>query len=141
MAAPTPPTPLETETWLAGLEAGPRVAESRALLALFQAATGYPPRLWGGGIVGFGRYAYRYASGHGGESLATGFSPRKADISVYVMPGYDSFGEILSRLGPHRLGKACLYIRKLEAVDEQVLAELVRAGLDELARQWTVHPI
>jgi hypothetical protein len=92
-------------------------------------------------MVGFGRYDYRYDSGHGGESLATGFSPRKADLSIYILPGYADFGAILNRLGPHRTGKACLYIRRLAAVDEGALRDLIRAGLEDLGRRWQVHPL
>jgi hypothetical protein len=138
--AKTQSTALDREVWLAGVEPARR-AEAGRLLAIFAEATGWEPRLWGPSMVGFGRYVYRYDSGHGGESLATGFSPRKAELSVYILPGYADFGSILSRLGPHRLGKSCLYIKRLDAVDEGVLRELIRAGLEDLARQWPVHPV
>ncbi|TAG15394.1 MAG: DUF1801 domain-containing protein [Rhodobacterales bacterium] len=115
-----------------------RRAEADRLLAIFAEVTGYPPRLWGGSMVGFGRYAYRYDSGHSGESLATGFAPRKAEVSVYILPGYAAFGDILARLGPHRIGKACLYLKRLDRVDEGALRDLIRAGLDSLATQWPV---
>jgi hypothetical protein len=138
--AKTQSAALDREVWLAGVEPARR-AEAGRLLAIFAEATGWEPRLWGPSMVGFGRYEYRYDSGHGGESLATGFSPRKAELSVYILPGYADFGSILSRLGPHRLGKSCLYIKRLDAVDEGVLRELIRAGLEDLARQWPVHPV
>lgn len=115
-----------------------RQAEARILLDLFAETTGYPARMWGPSIIGYGRYAYRYESGHAGESAATGFSPRKAEISIYIMPGYQDYGSILARLGPHRLGKSCLYIRRLDRIDTGVLAELIRAGLDDLGRMWEV---
>lgn len=117
-----------------------RQAETRRLCALFSDVTGYPPRLWGTSIIGFGRYAYRYPSGHAGEAAATGFSPRRAEISVYIMPGYQDYAPILSRLGPHRLGKACLYLRRLDGIDLGALAELIRVGLADLERLWPVHP-
>jgi hypothetical protein len=138
--AKTQSAALDREVWLAGVEPARR-AEAGRLLAIFAEATGWEPRLWGPSMVGFGRYVYRYDSGHGGESLASGFSPRKAELSVYILPGYADFGSILSRLGPHRLGKSCLYIKRLDAVDEGVLRELIRAGLEDLARQWPVHPV
>lgn len=131
---------LDREAWLAGVDPARRV-EAERLLDLFGEVTGWEPRLWGSSMVGFGRYAYRYESGHSGESLATGFSPRKVEISVYLMPGYGEFGSILSRLGPHRMTRACLYIRRLAAVDESVLGDLIRAGLEDLARRWPVHPV
>lgn len=138
--AKTKSAALDREVWLAGVE-DKRREEAARLLAIFGAVTGWEPRLWGPSMVGFGRYEYRYDSGHGGESLATGFSPRKAELSVYILPGYADFGGILSRLGPHRLGKACLYIKRLDAVDEGALRELIRAGLEDLGRRWPVHPV
>lgn len=131
---------LDREVWLAGVE-DKRREEAARLLAIFGEVTGWEPRLWGPSMVGFGRYEYRYASGHSGESLATGFSPRKAELSIYILPGYADYGEILARLGPHKLGKACLYIKRLDAVDEGVLRELIRAGLADLGRLWPVHPV
>jgi Domain of unknown function (DU1801) len=136
----TKSVPLERETWLATVDPARRV-EAQDLLEVFAEATGFEPRLWGTSMVGFGRYAYRYDSGHSGESLATGFSPRTAELSIYIMPGYANFGDILSRLGPHRLGKACLYIKRLDRVDKGVLRALIMAGLEDLAKQWPVHPV
>ncbi len=117
-----------------------RQAEARRLVQLFGEVTGFGPRLYTGGMVGFGRYAYTYASGHSGVSLATGFAPRKADLSIYIMPGYADFGPILARLGKHRMGKACLYLRHLSDADEAVLRELIAAGLDHLKTHWPVEP-
>lgn len=131
---------LDREVWLAGVE-DKRREEAARLLQIFGEVTGWEPRLWGPSMVGFGRYEYRYASGHSGESLATGFSPRKAELSIYILPGYADYREILARLGPHKLGKACLYIKRLDAVDEGVLRELIRAGLADLGRLWPVHPV
>jgi hypothetical protein len=139
-AAKTKSTVLDRDLWLAGVEAARR-QEAGELLTLFGEVTGWEPRLWGSSMVGFGRYVYRYDSGHGGESLATGFSPRKAELSIYILPGYADYGRILARLGPHRLGKSCLYIRRLAGVDTGVLRELVRAGLDDLGKHWPVHPV
>jgi Domain of unknown function (DU1801) len=130
----------DREAFLASVEPARR-EEAERLLAIFAEESGYPPRLWGGAMVGFGRYAYRYDSGHTGESLATGFAPRKAELSIYILPGYADFGEILARLGPHRTGKSCLYLRRLAAVDEAVLRELIRAGLRDLGQRWTIHPV
>ncbi len=96
--------------------------------------------MWGPSIVGYGRYHYRYKSGREGDFLATGFSPRKAALSIYIMPGYADFGDILSRLGKHKLGKSCLYVNKLADIDLDVLAELIRAGLEDLEKHWPVEP-
>lgn len=96
--------------------------------------------MWGPSLIGYGRYHYSYASGREGDFLATGFSPRKASLSVYVMPGYQDYDEILAQLGKHRMGKSCLYITKLADVDLGVLRKLIRAGLDDLARLYPVGP-
>ncbi|MBL9052623.1 MAG: DUF1801 domain-containing protein [Tabrizicola sp.] len=132
--------PLDRQVWLTGVEERRR-DEALRLMTIFAEVTGWEPRLWGPSMVGFGRYEYRYASGHSGESLATGFSPRKAELSIYILPGYADFGGILSRLGPHRTGKSCLYLKRLSAVDESVLRELIRAGLQDLGKRWTLHPV
>jgi hypothetical protein len=130
----------DRDAFLAAVHGPERRLETERLLDLFAQVTGWEPRLWGASIVGYGRYAYRYDSGHGGESLATGFSPRKAELSIYILPGYADFGDILARLGPHRLGKACLYLKRLDRVNEAALRELIEAGLEDLGKRWTVHP-
>jgi Domain of unknown function (DU1801) len=128
------------ENWLASLDPQ-RQTDAAGLLRIFAEVTGFPPRLWGPSMVGFGRYEYRYDSGHGGESLATGFSPRKAELSIYILPGYADFGPILDRIGPHRKGKSCLYLKSLARADETALRDLIRAGLADLVRHWPVHPV
>ena len=90
-------------------------------------------------MLGYGKYDYTYASGRTGSYFATGFAPRKAKLSIYIMPGYADFSGILGRLGTHSVGKSCLYLNKLEDADMDVLAELVRAGLADLAKSWPVR--
>lgn len=136
----TVPTGAGVREFLEAVEPPRRRAQGLELLPLFEDVTGFPARMWGDAIVGFGRYHYTYASGREGDFCATGFSPRKAAMSVYVMPGYADFGGILDRLGPHRTGKSCLYLTRLDGIDMDVLAELIRAGLDDLATRWEVHP-
>jgi hypothetical protein len=94
--------------------------------------------MWGPTMVGYGQYHYRYATGREGDFLATGFSPRKANLSIYIMPGYRDYGAILKRLGKHKTGKSCLYINKLADVDAGVLEELIRAGLKDLGETHDV---
>lgn len=115
-----------------------RRADGQALDVLFREVTGWAPRMWGPSLVGYGSYDYTYDSGRSGSMLATGFSPRKANLSIYIMPGYADFADILNRLGPHKLGKACLYVTRLERIDRDVLAELIRAGLADLSSRWAV---
>ena len=108
--------------------------------AVFRAVTGWAPWPAGRNLIGYGRYAYRYESGRTGESFATGFAMRAKDVALHIMPGYQDFPEIAARLGPHRRGKACWYIRDPSAVNEAALRDLIRAGLDDLAAQWPVEP-
>lgn len=91
-------------------------------------------------MVGYGSYQYTYKSGREGTWFATGFAPRKAKLSIYIMPGYTDFSDILSRLGKHKIGKACLYANKLGDIDEDVLEELIRSGVQNLSEQWPVSP-
>jgi hypothetical protein len=128
----------DAAAFLAAVEPEARRAEAMTLDVLFRRVTGWEPVLWGPSMVGYGRYRYRYESGREGEALATGFSPRAAEHSIYVMPGYGDHGAILARLGRHRAGKACLYVRRLSDIDLGVLEELIRAGLEELRGRWPV---
>ncbi|WP_375691814.1 DUF1801 domain-containing protein [Pseudooceanicola sp. LIPI14-2-Ac024] len=136
----TVPTGADVRAFLDAVEPPRRRAQGLEMLAFFEEITGYPARMWGDSIVGFGRYAYRYDSGHSGEFLATGFSPRKTALTLYIMPGYQDYGAILDRLGPHKLGKSCLYITRLDQVDRAALTDLVQQGLKDLNAIWPVHP-
>jgi len=133
-------TPADVEAFIAGVEHDQRRADAWRLLEIFKQVTGWSPVMWGDAIIGFGRYHFIYDSGREGDFLATGFSPRKAQTSVYIMPGYADFGPLLDRLGKHSKGKSCLYIKKLDDVDEDVLGELIRAGLQDLSARWAVAP-
>lgn len=136
----TQPTDVAVADFIAAVEPPERRAEAAELDALFRRVTGFAPRMWGPSIIGYGNYHYRYASGREGDAPATGFSPRKAELSLYIMPGYADYGAILSRLGRHRLGKSCLYLRHLADADPEVLADLIRTGLADLDRMWPVMP-
>ena len=107
--------------------------EAKRLDTVFREVTGWSPRLWRNSI-GYGRYHYKYASGREGEFFATGFNMRAKDISLHILPGYSEFPEIAARLGPHKRGRSCWYIQALYVVDESALRDLIRAGLDDLAR-------
>ena len=136
----TQPTARDPADFLAAVEPDDKRADAIRLDALFREATGFEPVMWGPSIVGYGRYHYVYGSGREGDFLATGFSPRAREFSLYIMPGYADFGAILERLGKHRTGKSCLYVKRLSDIDLGVLRELVRAGLDDLARRWEIRP-
>lgn len=103
-----------------------RRADARALCALMAHVSGEPPAMWGAGIVGFGSYHYRYDSGREGDAPLVGFAPRKAQLVVYLAGGFEDHDPgTLARLGPHRTGKGCLYLKRLADVDEAALRELV----------------
>ncbi|MGR3466822.1 MAG: DUF1801 domain-containing protein [Shimia sp.] len=133
-------TSIAPADFIAAVEHPTRRADAETLDAMFREVTGWAPRMWGPTIIGYGEYHYRYDSGREGDFLATGFSPRKANLSLYIMPGYQDYADILSDLGKHKLGKACLYINKLADVDMDVLRRLVRRGVDDLAQRYPVKP-
>lgn len=111
------------------------------MLRLMKDWTGWDPQMWGPSIIGFGRYHYRYKSGREGDFLVTGFSPRKARLVVYVMPGYRDLTEKLDRLGKHKIGTSCLYINKLDDIDLAVLKEIVRDGVAYMKSNYEVWPV
>ena len=134
------PTAESATDFIARVENPKRRADAEALDAMFRRVTGWQLRMCGTTMIGYGSYQYTYESGRSGVALATGFSPRKVNLVLYIMPGYQDYGAMLDRLGKHKLGKACLYINKLPDVDMDVVEEIVRAGLDDLAKMWPVTP-
>lgn len=103
--------------------------DSFALLKLMEEITGEEPAMWGTSIVGFGSYHYKYASGREGEWFLTGFSPRKNNLTLYIMSGFENYNTLLADLGKHKTGKSCLYINRLQDVDVPTLRELVRQSV------------
>ncbi len=108
--------------------------DSLAILELMRDVTGEEPSMWGTSIVGFGTYRYRYASGREGEWFLVGFSPRKQNLTLYIMSGFDNYDSLLADLGKFKTGKSCLYINKLEDVDLPTLRELVKQSVSHVAR-------
>ncbi len=136
----TQPTDMSVESFLGEVEHPTRRTDGQALDMLFRTVTGYSPVMWGSSIVGYGQYHYKYKSGREGDFLATGFSPRKSNLSIYIMPGYQDYGPILARMGKHKTGVSCLYVNKLADIDLDVLEELIRAGLKDLANFAEIKP-
>ena len=136
----TQPTDVSVEDFIASVDHPGRREDAQRLDLIFRETTGFEPQMWGPSIIGYGRYHYKYDSGHEGDFLATGFSPRKANMVCYILPGYADFGPILDRLGKHKLGKSCLYLGRLSGVDEGALRELIMAGLADLRRRYDVFP-
>ncbi|WP_133485847.1 DUF1801 domain-containing protein [Aliiroseovarius marinus] len=136
----TVPTDQSVQSFITAVEPAAKRDDAQVLDRLFREVTGFQPIMWGPSIIGYGQYHYVYDSGRQGDFLATGFSPRKTRHSIYIMPGYADFGDILARLGKHKMGKSCLYVNKLADIDLDVLAELIRAGLADLNQIWPVQP-
>jgi hypothetical protein len=132
----TKQTDASVEAYLNAIEDTGRRDDCRALAALMRRVTRHEPKMWGTSIVGFGSYHYKYASGHEGDSCLAGFSSRKAEISLYLMPGLQAKATLLAALGRHKAGKGCLYIRRLSDIDVGVLETLVRESVAELRRRY-----
>jgi len=116
--------------FLKGVEDPQRRADCRRVAKMMREATGKRAAMWGDSIVGFGQYTYTYASGRSGDWPITGFSPRKQDLTLYIMAGFSKYERLLNKLGKHRTGKSCLYIKRLSDVDETVLEELIRSSVE-----------
>lgn len=129
----TQPNDASVEEFLAGIADPVRQRDARTVCALMAEVTGQPPVMWGSSIVGFGSFHYTYASGRSGDWMAVGFSPRKASTTLYLMDGFESYPELLDRLGPHSTGKACLYVKRLADVDHSVLRDLVARSYAQTA--------
>ena len=106
-----------------------RKADALVLLELMGEVNDAEPKMWGGNIIGYGNYHYKYDSGREGDWFVTGFSPRKQNLSIYIVPGFGEYGDLLSRLGKHKTSVGCLYINKLADVDLDVLKELVQRSI------------
>lgn len=109
-----------------------RHEDCRAISAMMQRATGEAPVMWGA-IVGFGRYSYTYASGRTGEWPAVGFAARKNDLTLYIMPGFERYDALLGKLGKHKTGKSCLYVKRLADVDVKVLQAIIESSVKAMA--------
>ena len=133
----TKPTKASVANFIDAVADPKKREDARAAAALMAEITGAPAQMWGTSIVGFGRYRYRYASGRKGEFFETGFSPRKQALTLYIMPGFSKYGELLEKLGRHRSGKSCLYIKRLADIDLEVLRALVTRSVQAIREK---HP-
>jgi len=124
------------EDFLNGVKDDQKRKDSFKILDMMKRLSGYEPKMWGGSIVGFGEYHYKYESGREGDMCRMGFSPRAQNLSIYFMPGYIDFEDELSRLGKHKTGKSCLYIKHLSDVDEDVLEEMIVKDLKIMEEKY-----
>lgn len=132
----TKATSVSPESFIETVEHDVRRADAKVLLDLFTDVTQLVPRMWGPSIIGYGRYHYKYESGREGEFMMTGFSPRKANQVIYIMPGYTDHSAILDRIGKYKIGKSCLYINKLADIELDVLRELIIAGFEDMKSRY-----
>jgi len=132
----TKATAVSVEDFLDAVPDPVRRADGKAVAALMARVTGKEAKMWGPSIVGFGSYHYKYDSGHEGTMCRVGFSPRKAELVLYVLDGNGDQSAQLAALGKHKTGKGCLYIKKLADVEMDVLEELVRDKLSRMNAQY-----
>lgn len=114
-----------------------RRKDCSAVIKIMKEVTGAKPEMWGPSIVGFGRHRYKYASGREGDWPVAAFSPRKNDLTLYFMPGFQDYADLMNRLGKYKTGKSCLYLKKLADVDANVLRKLIQKSVDALADKRT----
>lgn len=132
----TAPTRVRPEDFLASVEHDRRREDGFALLEMMTRVTGMEPVMWGPSIIGYGQYHYKYESGREGDHFFCGFSPRKANLSLYFTPGYGNYEEYFTRLGKHKTGAACVYINKLADIDMDVLEELTAACVAHMRERY-----
>lgn len=126
------PTAQSVAAFLNDVDDEGRREDCLALVGLMQRVTKTEPQIWGSGVVGFGNYHYKYASGHEGDCFIAGFAPRKTALTLYVTAGIERFPRLLAKLGKHKAGKGCLYIKKLDDVNLSVLEDLLKQSVE-----WT----
>jgi hypothetical protein len=128
----TKPNDQSVEAFINSIDDVNRRQDCWKILEIMQDASGETARMWGDSIVGLGSYHYKYASGREGDWFLTGFSPRKKDLTLYIMAGFEQYSELLDGLGKHKTGKSCLYIKRVDDIDLKVLKELVEQSVKHL---------
>ena len=126
----TKPTEKNVNAFLDGIADQSRRTECYAMVDMMKRVTGTEPKIWGTGLVGFRNYHYKYASGHEGDCFITGFASRKTALTLYITAGVERFPKLLEKLGKHKAGKGCLYIKKLDDVNLSVLEDLLKKSVD-----------
>ncbi len=122
--------------YIEGIENAGRREDAFVLLDMLGKITGEPARMWGPTIIGFGQYHYVYESGREGDSFLTGFAPRKANMVVYVMPGFSAYADLPAKLGKYKTGSSCLYLGRLGGIDVKVLERLVDKSVKDMRRKY-----
>ncbi|MFN0151827.1 MAG: DUF1801 domain-containing protein [bacterium] len=132
----TKPTEVNVTEFLNAIKDETRRADCRTLVKMMTKVTKAKPKMWGPTIVGFGTYHYKYASGHEGDCCVIGFASRKPDLTIYILTGFPNYDALMSKLGKHKMGKCCLYIRNLSDIDMAVLEKIVKGSVAHVARVY-----
>ncbi len=132
----TKPTDISVDSYLSSKATAEQLADCKAIMAMCQRVTGQEPTMWGPSIIGYGKYSYRYDSGHSGEACLTGLAVRGREIVVYLLGEGPGQAELLAQLGKHKMGKACLYLKRLADVDAGVLEALIAGSVTEIQRRY-----
>ncbi|MEM9058108.1 MAG: DUF1801 domain-containing protein [Pseudomonadota bacterium] len=122
--------------FLATVDNAQRRADCRAVMKIMREVTGKRAAMWGPSIIGFGSYHYTYDSGREGDMCLTGVSPRKQNLAVYIMPGFERYGALLKKLGKHKTGRSCLYLNRLDDVDAAVLRKLIERAVADMRKKY-----
>ena len=132
----TVPTKVSATEFFRSLDDATKRKDSQELAKMMREITHKRARMWGTSIVGFGEYHFNYASGREGDFMLTGFSPRKQNLTVYIMPGFDKYKSLLSKLGKHKHSKSCLYVKKLDDIDRAVLYKLIARSVKDMKARY-----
>jgi len=122
--------------FLKGIEDDNKRLDCRELMTLMKEITGKRPTMWGATMVGFGSYHYKYDSGREGDWFVTGFSPRKQNLTIYIMPGFGRYKTLMKQLGKYKTGKSCLYVKNLDDIDQHVLRQLVAKSVKDMEKMY-----
>ena len=132
----TKPTGVSVDAYLASRATPEQLADCKVIMAMCKRVTKQQPKMWGPSIVGYGSYTYRYESGHSGDACLTGFAVRGKDLVVYILAESPAQIDLLGRLGKHKIGKACLYFKRLADLDAKVLEALIAGSVAEVRRRY-----
>lgn len=132
----TQPTQESVAKFLNSIEDEQKRRDAKKIDRLFREISGEKPTMWGPSIIGYGTYHYKYASGREGDFMRLGFSPRVQSLTLYIMPGFRKYEKLLAGLGKHKIGKSCLYVKRLDDIDLDVLRALAEESWDEMNRKY-----
>ena len=132
----TLPNDSDVNAFIESVDEDKKRVDSFKLIEIMQEITREPPKMWGSSIVGFGNYHYKYESGREGDFFIVGFSPRKQNLTLYIMPGFERYEKLMTELGKYKTGKSCLYIKSLDEVDLEILKELIGESVSYMNKKY-----